>query len=273
VLAKQITIEGSKIFYYIYNQELKPTIVAIHGFRGNHKALTPFARAFKNQRVILLDLPGYGFSEPLNKTHNLKNYAQFLNSFVANLGLKEFFLWGHSFGGSICIQYAATFPDRIKNLILVSPAVAGKGVVETLEADYYKLTSFLPRKYRKIWVANELLNQLGGNLLLKQVSGNRKKELIHAGAENLKEAKPKVIVESALSYLRTDLISLSKKIKTRTLIIVGAADIIAPLERLKAVKNSIQHSKLIVIPKQGHLSPLEEPIYIASLTEEFIRAT
>jgi pimeloyl-ACP methyl ester carboxylesterase len=270
MLSKQINIEESKIFYYVYDSHLKPTLLVVHGFRGNHKALTTFARSFKNQRVILIDLPGYGNSERLKRTHNLKNYSLFLNSFANSLGLNNFSLWGHSLGGSICIQYAAMFPNLLKNLILVSPAISKKGFLETLEADYYKFTNLLPRKYRRIWVANEILDRIGGELLLKQVRGDRKKELIRSGSKNLKEAKPKVIVESALSYLKTDLIKFSKKIKTRTLIIAGAVDIIAPLNRLKEVKNSIEESELIVLPKQGHLSPLEEPAHIATLTENFI---
>src|SRR4030042_2957426 len=268
MVSKQINIEESKIFYYVYNLHLKPTLLAVPGFRGNHKALTAFARCFENHRVILLDLPGYGFSESLNKTHSLKNYALFLNSFVTSLGLKDFYLWGHSLGGSIGIQYAAMFPNLINKLILVSPAISGKGFLENLEADYYKLTNFLPRKYRKIWVANELISKLGGELLIRGVSNKRKQELINSGIKDLKEAKSRVIVESALSYLKTDLIELSKKIAAETLLIAGELDIIVPLERIKILRSSIRRSELIIIPEHSHLTPLEEPVHIATLTED-----
>lgn len=270
MLRKSIFIEGSKINYWIRNTTLPKTILAIHGFRGNHKALTEFADNFKKHRIILLDLPGYGTSEPMEKKHTLLNYGLFLELFAAKLLLKNFVLWGHSYGGSICIQYAALQPTRMKKLVLVSPAISAEGFISKLTSLYYKATYLLPPKWRKAWLANPTMDRIGAELLIMNVSKKRKAELIKAGKKNLEEVNPKVIVQSLLSFLRTNAFKAARKIKVQTLIIAGEKDQVIPLARLTQLNNTIPESQIITIANQGHLAPLEQPTHIATLTKKFI---
>jgi pimeloyl-ACP methyl ester carboxylesterase len=49
-------------------------------------------------------------------------YIDALEEWRKKLGLKEFILAGHSFGGYISILYFEKYPVRVKQLILLSPA-------------------------------------------------------------------------------------------------------------------------------------------------------
>ena len=270
MLQKSIYIQESKVNYWIHNPHLRETILLIHGFRGNHKALIQFAKNFKEHRIILIDLPGYGASEAMKKKHTLKNYGQFLKLFIAELSLRDFTLFGHSYGGAICIQYAALQPAELQKLVLVSPAVSQDGFSSKLMAFYYKITNQLPASWRKSWLANATIDRIGGELLITNVSKKRKAELLKAGAKNLKELNPKVVVESFLSFLRTNAFSAARKMKVPTLIIAGAKDQIVPLARLQKLNHTISDSALVTIADQGHLSPLECPTHVATITKKFL---
>lgn len=48
-------------------------------------------------------------------------YVEFLNHFVSKLGIDSFHLAGNSLGGLIAWRYAATYPGKVKKLVLVDP--------------------------------------------------------------------------------------------------------------------------------------------------------
>ena len=269
---KTATIDECEVHYWIHNPKAKETIVAVHGFRGNHKALTDFADCFKNQRVILLDLPGHGQSGVMKCEHTLQNFAGFLDLFIKSLlNVDRFTLLGHSYGGSICIEYAALYPERLQQLILVSPAISIDGFWAAAGAMYYKASYLLPKKWQRAWLANSTIDRISAELLIKNVSKRRKQEMKAAGKRNLAELKPAVVIESSLSYFKSDLLEVARKIKMRTLIIAGALDQVVSLARIQSLHEKIPNSELVVIPDHGHLTPIEVPAQVARFALDFIR--
>lgn len=78
--------------------------------------------AFVSRRVILVDLPGSGFSErPDNYSYRTTCQSKVIIELVNYLGLEKFWLYGHSMGGSIAIEVAAAVAGRIKGLIVSEP--------------------------------------------------------------------------------------------------------------------------------------------------------
>lgn len=76
---------------------------------------------FQGRRAILIDLPGYGYSEkPKAFGYSISEQARVVVELLAHLQLKDFFLYGHSMGGSIAIE-AATQLDGLRGLIVSEP--------------------------------------------------------------------------------------------------------------------------------------------------------
>jgi pimeloyl-ACP methyl ester carboxylesterase len=121
-MEKEIFIRGRKITYFDEGQG-SPFLI-IHGW--GPKAVSQFflfqkILASYGYRVILLDLPGFrksGFPK-----WEMEEYVKCILDFVDKINLNTFFLIGHSMGGTIAIGLAATHPERIKSLILLSPGV------------------------------------------------------------------------------------------------------------------------------------------------------
>jgi len=72
------------------------------------------------KRVVRLDLPAFGLTGPNpSGDYRVSAYVDFLEHFVARLGLLRFALGGNSLGGGIAWQYAASHPERVEALVLV----------------------------------------------------------------------------------------------------------------------------------------------------------
>ena len=77
-----------------------PTILLIHGFRGDHHGLSAIAGALVGYQALIPDLPGYGKSAEFADEHNLDNYAAWLVDYVKALGT-DVIVAGHSFGSLV----------------------------------------------------------------------------------------------------------------------------------------------------------------------------
>ena len=102
-------------------------LVLIHGFAGDSSVWKPLAKAFKNQRVIAIDLPGHGDSPKL-KINSFQDLVNKVADQFDRLGLDRFHLVGHSLGGAIALSYADTGPGMLESLTLMAPAGLGPEV-------------------------------------------------------------------------------------------------------------------------------------------------
>src|ERR1700709_2349077 len=99
-----VSILGSDTHYWDYGPADAPlTIVAVHGFRGEHHGLEPVVAQLRGVRVISPDLPGFGESTPMTAAgHDIDGYARWLTEFVAALALQaDPVILGHSFGSIV----------------------------------------------------------------------------------------------------------------------------------------------------------------------------
>jgi long-chain acyl-CoA synthetase len=100
------------------------TIVFIHGYAGCAETweyqINYFARGW---RVVAPDLRGHGQSDAPFSAYTMSELVDDISTIADVLDLPEkFVLAGHSFGGSICVEYANAYPERLDKLILIATA-------------------------------------------------------------------------------------------------------------------------------------------------------
>ena len=124
-------IKGKKIFYIDSGDVSKEkTIFLLHGYSFSSAdwvkigAIEQFSSM--GYRVILIDYPGFGKSEPLDeykiKEGQILNAGKFICTFLDHVGVKSCTAIGPSMGGGILIDSWSFCSDRINSMILVSPA-------------------------------------------------------------------------------------------------------------------------------------------------------
>ena len=110
---------GININYKDYGNKNKTPIVYLHGWGQNIKMMEPIANPFQeSNRLIIIDLPGFGSSEDPDFAWTLENYADMIHSLLDSLNIENPNLIGHSFGGKISLIYASKY--KVNRMILLA---------------------------------------------------------------------------------------------------------------------------------------------------------
>jgi len=101
-------------------------IVLVHGYAGCAETWEHQINYFALQRgfrVIAPDLRGHGQSDAPFTRYTMDELVEDLISIADTLRLPEkFILVGHSFGGSVCVEFANAHPNRLEKLVLIATA-------------------------------------------------------------------------------------------------------------------------------------------------------
>jgi len=99
-----------------------PAVVMVHGLPGSNRDfrwLSPCLEA--DLRVVRLDMPGFGgTAERTGRGHRLSHQVTFVREVLDALEIDRCVVLGHSYGGGVAAQLAATDPDRVMGLALLS---------------------------------------------------------------------------------------------------------------------------------------------------------
>ncbi|MCS6845148.1 MAG: alpha/beta fold hydrolase [Caldilineales bacterium] len=146
-------------------------ILFVHGFAGcaetwQHQ-IVHFSREY---RVVAPDLRGHGQSDAPYTRYTMDELVGDLEAIVRHLALPQpFVLVGHSFGGAICVEYAAAHPERLERLVLI--ATAGEYPLPKAASLAARLPTALVRPlwdYRPAWNAEvHVLKRMAVNNMMQ----------------------------------------------------------------------------------------------------------
>ena len=140
----------------IQPEGIERTIMLVHGFAGCGETWEhQINHLSKQYRVVVPDLRGHGQSDAPLTNYTMEEMVADLHQVSRHLALPErFALVGHSFGGSICIEYAVAHPEQLERLILI--ATAGEYPVPKAARLLFRLPTTFYRpwwEYRPRWNA------------------------------------------------------------------------------------------------------------------------
>jgi pimeloyl-ACP methyl ester carboxylesterase len=99
-------------------------VVLIHGNTVNHRdfeASGLMARLAGKHRVIAIDRPGFGHSSrPRDRLWTPAAQAKLIHSALAQLGVEQAVIVGHSMGAMVAMALALDHPDAVRGLVLLS---------------------------------------------------------------------------------------------------------------------------------------------------------
>jgi pimeloyl-ACP methyl ester carboxylesterase len=97
----------------------------VHGLEGSSRNWTDLMDLLRPRLACdALDLPGFGESRPRpDGRYSIAALAQTVIALIERNGRGPVHLLGNSLGGAVCVKVAATRPDLIRTLTLISPAL------------------------------------------------------------------------------------------------------------------------------------------------------
>ncbi len=98
-----------------------PTVVCLHAIgHGAGDFMRLAARLGDRHRVLALDWPGQGWSDPDREPPTSRRYAELLDGFLTAVDAGPVVLVGNSIGGGAAIRFAAAHPASVRGLVLVN---------------------------------------------------------------------------------------------------------------------------------------------------------
>jgi proline iminopeptidase len=121
-------------------------------------------RLERHVEMIYFDQRGTGRSErPSNNDYQMATLIQDVEALRKHMGVQQLSLMGHSFGGTLALEYAARYPENVQKLIIVDGAVDLPEVFEQWQEE-------IQDRYPAAW--NAALAGENGRALRESTAGN-----------------------------------------------------------------------------------------------------
>ncbi|MEE1928833.1 alpha/beta fold hydrolase [Streptomyces sp. TRM 70351] len=213
-------------------------------------------------RVIAVDLPGYGYSEPAPGADPAA-MAAFAWKFARAVRAERPVVVGHSFGGAVAVNMALQQPGSVPSLVLVSPAGMGRAINPA------KLVlAVTPLGDLTKWLVPRL--PFGPRLLVTAVAavGSCRPWRIPSPwwSSQVKAVSSPGALSMTLRSQRTSVGPLGQKnlllrqlpeLPMPTLVAWGLQDVLVPFWQGIVARRRLRDGRLKLVPRAGHLVPME----------------
>ncbi len=254
-----INIGNDKIFYEAAGEG--SALIFLHdGLIHREIWDDQFSFFSQSHKVIRYDRRGYGNSSPATEAYSV---VEDLNRLFTHLEIDKACLIAMSSGGRLAIDFTLQFPEKVSSLILVGAVVGGFPYTQ----HFYDRGGHLPsdlntHEERRLYYAFDDPYEIfpENEAAKEKVAGFVKKipQKEHGFPSSVPPGEP--------AYQRLN------EIKIPTLILVGEFDIPDVHAHAGAINAGIANSKRDIIPKSGHLIPIEQPTVFNDAVAKFLNA-
>lgn len=259
-----VDINGNRLAVEVLGPAGAPVLIAHHGAPGLGSRAEPrasFGRLADTYRVVVFDARGSGESEGRPPfTH--EQWADDIEALRDWVGAEQIIMAGGSYGGFMAMEYAIRYPDRVRALVLrdTSPdnsheaAAKANALASTrVEIDLAKLDRIFDGRVRD----NDDLRDCWREILplYDYTYDPAVVEERVATTPYRYEAHNHAFAVNIPNY---DLKPRLPAIGCPTLVTVGRADWITPVECSETITKLVPNSRLVIFEKSGHSPQIEE---------------
>lgn len=270
---------GSGARYWVWGDPgATTTVVAVHGFRGDHHGLLPITQRLGGYRIVTPDLPGFGSSPPFGSgRHEVVAYASWLADFCAQVRRDgdRLVIIGHSFGSVISAAAVAAglTPDA---LVLINPIAAPalqgpRALLSRIAVGYYRAGAVLPESIGGPLLTSPIIVRALSEIMTR-TEDRRLRAWIHDQHRRYFSsfADREVVVEAFKASVSHHIGEYADRISVPTLLIAGDHDDIVPVRAAQELAGRITGAHLLVLADVGHLIHYELPEPAAAAITEFL---
>lgn len=234
-------------------------VVFMHAATGSSRVWDYQIPAFTaaGYRVIAFDRRGFGRTTIAPGGAQPGTAADDLNALMDHLRIDRFHLVGTAAGGFASVDYALSFPQRLRSLVIAN-SIGG-----VQDDDYLALGrrirppefSALPADVRELGPSYRASNPDGTTRWMELERTNRSEG----------PPPPAQTMRNRITF------ALVETIKTPTLLLTGGADLYAPPPVMQLFVKRIKGSESVVVPEAGHSTYWEQPEAFNRAVLAFIR--
>jgi pimeloyl-ACP methyl ester carboxylesterase len=259
----------------------------VHGLAGSSRNWTDLIDLLRPRLACeALDLPGFGDSPPRpDRRYSIAALAQTVEALIESRkdskdskdSKDKVHLIASSLGGAVAVKLAATRPDLIKTLTLISPALPDpRPHLDQVHFAVISLPGVGPRVLRKY-------DALPPRSRVADVIATCFADPARFPAERFAAEVAELARRDTLDHATAALIGTIRtltadffrkgrhtawrdaaRITAPTLVIYGSQDRVVDPRQAGRAARAFANSKIVVLPRTGHLAHMEHPVQVAA---------
>jgi pimeloyl-ACP methyl ester carboxylesterase len=271
-VTSHITVRGRQVRYRV--DGTGTPVVLLHGIGRSLEDWTEQHELLRARyRVYSMDLPGYGWSEPLDEPYTLPALARFVAEFLDAVKITEpAHVVGNSLGGAVAMQLAVDVPDRVASLALVNSAGFGREVSISLRLLAIRPLGRLllrPSRHSARRVERSLFHDPTLVTPARVEHTFALAQRPHAARVLLETARNLGTIRGVRPQWRQTLLRSLAERDIPTLIVWGDRDLVLPAAHLNAARTHLPRAQAHLIPDTGHMPQIERAEAFSQLLENF----
>jgi pimeloyl-ACP methyl ester carboxylesterase len=249
-----------------------PPIVVIPGIQGRWEWMTPALRELRRScRAISYTLCGdWGSGVERDPSLGFDNYLRQLDMVFERTGVKRAAICGVSYGGFIALRYAATRPERVSALVLVSAPAPGWEPSERqqrfLDRPRLRAPLFMLTGPGRVWAeVRSAIPSWGARMYFAVTYGAR----VMTAPIAPSRAVTRIADQQAVDFSED-----AGRVKAPTLIVTGedALDRVVPPPNSRKYLSLIPGAVYTKLDGTGHIGMITQPARFAGIVSEFVHA-
>jgi len=270
-------VNGIKISYEIFGDGYP--VVLVHGFgdtKEKWRAQTPeLSKSFK---VIRFDNRGAGSSDKPKDSYELDDFVEDIKALMDHLNIDKAHIIGWSLGGMLVQNFVLKYPERANKVILIN---TNAGTPDDSGPEAYKNMRIQKEKLKKEDPVKAFWSTARTSYYIKfrkQMEAEPSKKWYGLwSVDELIEESAKTIATEQEIELQGNVLKVHNtkdrltKITNPVLLLTASHDRITPKSSMEEMNDLLPNSKIYVVDKAGHGSPLEKAPEVNQQIIEFLK--
>ena len=266
-----MNVAGVRVHYRDEGQPDGPAIVLLHANFASLLGWNPWVEALQDKyRVIRFDMTSHGLTGPdPSGDYTMPRTIEIAEKFIDAMHLDKFTIAGTSMGGTVAIHYTSRHPERINNLILLSPGSL-EGREQKKRGDVpdsaYILKYIMPRAIPEFMLSSGVADAEN----LDQALVNRWYDMWR------REGQREALLDRLRQYKSGDLEGVLANIETPVLLLWGEENTTAKFEQAEEFLELLENASsidFISYPEVGHMAVQEAGAEIAVDVRAYLKGS
>ncbi len=243
-------------------------VVCVHGLGGSTNTFTPLMPALARHRVIRVDMPGSARSQRVEGPLTIERFVETLLSVCTRLNVTRAHWIGHSLGTIVCQHLAVSAPKLVQSLALFGPLITPPEAART---------AIRARAAKARGEGTAGMHEIALALLNAAISAETRQRSPLAVAfvrESLMRQEPEAYARTCEALAEAGPAAV-EKIEAPVLLVTGDEDGVAPPQQVRVFAEKLhgaKRSRVVVLPRCGHWTPIERPEECARELRDFLSA-
>ncbi len=260
---RTLQFEGKTIHYRDEGREHSRTLVLLHGFMQNLDVWSAYTLWYmRNMRVICIDLPGHGLSSTYGDVHTMDFMAKAVRAVLADAGVDQCVMAGHSMGGYVALAFAENYPFLLRGLALLN----SHALADSPET----------RKSRREVCEQVMVNRASyivgfiPPLFDESRRGPMSQDIKDLRDQCLETTAESIVAAQVGMAQRPSRMNVLEQLEVPVLFVFGKNDSRISLELGVSQALVPHYSEIMILDKVGHMSFMEEREYVRPRLKNFV---